>query len=240
MLNVAHRGGPIHRPENTFAAFDYAPELGTTWVESDVKSSKDGELVLIHDSTVDRTTDGSGEVHDLTLGELKALDAGSWFSPEYAGERIPTLLEFFDRYKGKLRSMMEIKSPGRVEEQLVQLIEAQDAYEETIVIGSDRASLVKVKELDPRVEIGWTAFEPTEENISLALEMKCHHIGCRHQFLTSEIVAAANTRGLQVRSTNVPDEEAMKHVVSCGVVGMTINFPDKLAEHLREIGIPQN
>ena len=85
MLNVAHRGGPIHTPENTFAAFDNAPNLGTDWVESDLKSSKDGEIVLIHDSTVDRTTNGTGEVHDLDLAELKALDAGSWFHEKFTG-----------------------------------------------------------------------------------------------------------------------------------------------------------
>lgn len=136
--------------------------------------------------------------------------------------------------------MLEIKSVGRVEERLVELIEEYGVHGETIIIGSDRDSLVKVKDLDSRVEVGWTAFEPTDENVSLAIKMGCHHIGCSPNLLTPEIVAEANHRGIQVRSTNVPDLEAMRHAVFCGVIGMTINFPEKLTAYLQELGIPQD
>lgn len=239
VLNVAHRGGEIHAPENTFAAFDNVPSLGTIWIETDLRSSKDGEIVLIHDATVDRTTNGTGKVGDKNVAQLKTLDAGSWFNSRYASERIPTLLEFFQRYRGRLKSMLEIKDPGLVEERLVELIATANTYVETIIIGSNRPSLERVKSLDPQIDIGWTAFEPTDENVDRALAMGCHHIGISPRLLTLETVDRINARGLSVRSTNVPDEAAMKHAIHCGVIGMTINFPEKLTMYLKALETEQ-
>jgi glycerophosphoryl diester phosphodiesterase len=235
ILNIAHRGGEAHAPENTFAAFDKAPSLGTNWVETDLRVSKDGEVVLIHDAAVERTTNGAGKVGEKNVAELKALDAGSWFDPQYAAERIPTLPEFFRRYRGKLHSMLEIKDVGRVEEWLVELVAEMDVYGETVIIGSSWQALERVKSLDAQIEIGWTAFEPTDENVDRALNLGCHHIGINPQALTPEVVAEIKARGLPVRSTNVPNEAAMQHAVECGVMGMTINFPEKLAAYLRAL-----
>lgn len=88
---IAHRGASAEAPENTRAAIELAAELGARWVEIDVQLTADDELVVIHDATVDRTTDGTGAVLDLTLAQLRELDAGSWFDPAFAGQRIPTL-----------------------------------------------------------------------------------------------------------------------------------------------------
>ena len=235
ILNVAHRGGESHAPENTFAAFDNVPSLGTNWVESDLRISADGEVVLIHDATVDRTTDGTGAVCEMTVAELEILDAGSWFSPQYTGQRIPTLSEFFQRYKGHLKSMMEIKDAGHVEERLVELIAKDDLYGEVVIIGFDRESLERVKSLDERVAVGWTALDPTDANVDAAIAMGCHHIGIGHKRITAEVVAHINGRGMPVRSTNVPDVETMRHVVASGVMGMTINFPEHLTELVRQL-----
>lgn len=89
-LTLAHRGASGYAPENTLAAFDKAIELGADMIETDVRQTKDGHLVLFHDPSVKRTTNGQGLVSELTLAELKALDAGSWFGREFAGQRIPT------------------------------------------------------------------------------------------------------------------------------------------------------
>lgn len=96
---AAHRGWSAKYPENTMLAFRKALEIGVDQLETDVRITKDGELVLIHDPMVDRTTNGSGKVCEMTLAELKALDAGSWLSPEFAGQQIPTFLEFMDMVK---------------------------------------------------------------------------------------------------------------------------------------------
>jgi len=100
VLAVGHRGTVHLAPENTLAAFRKAIELGVDLVEIDVRETKDGHLVIMHDATVDRTTDGKGRVSDLTLEEIKRLDAGSWFSPKFAGERVPTLDEALSVIKG--------------------------------------------------------------------------------------------------------------------------------------------
>src|SRR5512136_1224893 len=101
-LNIGHRGASAAAPQNTLAAFRKAMELGADGVELDVQLSADGAVVVIHDFTVDKATDGTGRVAAKTLAELKALDAGSRFSPQFAGERIPTLAEVFEAIDGKL------------------------------------------------------------------------------------------------------------------------------------------
>src|SRR5258705_12060051 len=96
MLVIAHRGASGHAPENTLAAFRKAVAHGAPFIETDLQLSRDARFVAIHDSTVDRTTGGSGAGHDLTLAELRRLDAGSWVGSEFSGEHIPNLEEIFD------------------------------------------------------------------------------------------------------------------------------------------------
>ena len=93
---VAHRGSRINRPENTLAAFEEAVRVGADGIELDIHLSKDGEVVVIHDETVDRTTDGCGRISQMTVADLRELDAGAWFDVAFAGQKIPTLLEVFE------------------------------------------------------------------------------------------------------------------------------------------------
>ncbi len=106
---IAHRGASTYAPENTFAAFDLALDMGVRHFELDVQLSGDNHLVVIHDDKVNRTTDGNGEVSALTLRELQSLDAGAWFGAKFAGERIPTLESLLDRYRGRAHLHVEIK-----------------------------------------------------------------------------------------------------------------------------------
>ena len=126
MLILAHRGASGYAPENTLAAFDLGHRMGANGIETDVQLSRDGVMVLIHDERVDRTTDGSGRVADLTWEELSRLDAGGWFAPEFAGQRIMQLAPFLDRYLGATvlpprgpeeaaRSQAEPAEPGPTE-----------------------------------------------------------------------------------------------------------------------------
>ena len=110
---IAHRGASAYAPENTLAAFDKALDLGAADVEFDVHFGADGQVVVIHDDTVDRTTNGAGAVAALTLAQLKSLDAGSWFAAQFSEERIPTLVELLERYKDRLHFHIEVK--GRAE-----------------------------------------------------------------------------------------------------------------------------
>ncbi len=109
-LNFGHRGANVAAPENTLAAFQKARELGADGIELDVMLCADGEPVVIHDFTVDRTTNGRGRVEELPLAQLKALDAGGWFGPEFAGERIPTLREVLEWAADELLLNIELKN----------------------------------------------------------------------------------------------------------------------------------
>ena len=106
---IAHRGAAAHAPENTLSAFRIAIEMHADALELDVRQTRDSQLVIMHDADVDRTSDGSGAVSDLSLAEIKALDAGSWFSAKYFGERIPTLQEVMDRLDSSTALILELK-----------------------------------------------------------------------------------------------------------------------------------
>ena len=107
---IAHRGASSYAPENIFAAFDLAVEMGIEEIELDVQFTSDSHIVVIHDETLDRTTDSAGPLSDLRLEEIQSLDAGSWFDEKFAGEKIPILDEVFDRYKNDFQFHIEIKS----------------------------------------------------------------------------------------------------------------------------------
>ena len=106
---IAHRGASAYAPENTIAAFGLAHEMGADWFELDCTLTRDDEIIVIHDDTVDRTTDGTGRVVELTLEDLKKLDAGTWKDPKYAGERLPTLLESLNFARDRIGVYIEIK-----------------------------------------------------------------------------------------------------------------------------------
>lgn len=112
-LVVAHRGDLEHFPENTLSAFESAIDLGADAIELDVFLTKDGELVVVHDHILERTTNGTGYVGDLTLSELRRLDAGSWFGERFRGERIPTLGEVLELGNGRVRFELELRTPAR-------------------------------------------------------------------------------------------------------------------------------
>jgi glycerophosphoryl diester phosphodiesterase len=123
---VGHRGAARFAPENTLAAFDKAIELGARVVEMDVRMTADGHFVIMHDSRVDRTTDGRGAVADLTLAEIKALDAGSWFDPAFAGERVPTLAEALRHVKGRAAVDIDFKAgPDDAAARIASILDAE-------------------------------------------------------------------------------------------------------------------
>lgn len=143
---IAHRGGPVHAPENTLAAFRNAIDQGVSWLEFDVQMTRDGELVVIHDETVDRTTDGTGAVRDLTLAQVRALDAGG-------GERVPTFQEVVDLARAHgVGILPETKAahlyPG-IEERLLAVLVAADYLDRTVVQSFDAASLERLRALAP-------------------------------------------------------------------------------------------
>ncbi|MFZ5616147.1 MAG: glycerophosphodiester phosphodiesterase [Pseudomonadota bacterium] len=136
VIVVGHRGTKRFAPENTLAAFDKAIEMGARAIEMDVRMTADGEFVIMHDATVDRTTNGRGLVSQMTLAEIKKLDAGSWFGREFAGERVPTLREALRDIKGRAAADIDFKSgPDNSAELITQILDEE---------GFDDGSLVTV------------------------------------------------------------------------------------------------
>lgn len=109
---VAHRGSSADCPENTLASYKRSIEAGATATEADVRTTKDGFLISLHDADVKRTTNGKGLARDLTLAEIRKLDAGSWFAPKFAGERVPTLREILELCRGKIDVLLDLQEPG--------------------------------------------------------------------------------------------------------------------------------
>lgn len=240
-LCVAHRGASSYAPENTFAAFDKALEFGVTHVELDVHFSRDGHLVVIHDDALDRTTDGSGPVADRTLTELRELDAGAWFGAEFAGERVRTLAEVFERYKGRLHFHIEIKARAEgLASRTADMVRAHGLTGDVTITSFWKPWLEEVRAYAPELETGWlvplgrgAAWD--DAIIEQALELGLDQVCPRTNITTPELVDALRERGFVVRCQGVYDEALMRRVVDCGADGMTVNFPDKLLEYLASL-----
>jgi glycerophosphoryl diester phosphodiesterase len=148
-LKIAHRGASSIAPENTLIAFRKAIELSADMIELDVRQSADGHLVVIHDDKVDRTTDGSGVVGEMSLTELKELDAGSWFNAEFSEERIPTLEEVIDLVRGKVGMVLEAKGNSELypsfEDRIVETL--RKIVKEVMIIGYSDAK-ARIRSLD--------------------------------------------------------------------------------------------
>ena len=155
-VNIAHRGASAYAPENTFSAFDKALSLGVDQVELDVHFSEDGHIVVIHDDNLVRTTNGSGPVSAHSLAQLRSLDAGSWFGPEYAGERIRSLGEVLERYKGRLYLHIEIKAQVEgLTQRTVDLVRGYGMVDSVSIISFQEPRLIEVRAYAPEIPAGW-------------------------------------------------------------------------------------
>ena len=157
-LVIAHRGASAVAPENTIAAFEQAITDGADAIELDLHLSRDDQLVVIHDASVGRTTNGSGSVRDRTLRELKRLDAGGWRGPKFEGQRLQTLQEVLERFRDRTRFWIELKGgsdryPG-IEERVVSAIEIYDVLDRALVQSFDRRALEQIRSLNREVRVG--------------------------------------------------------------------------------------
>src|ERR1700676_1212140 len=174
MLVIAHRGASGNAPENTLAAFKKAVALGATFIETDLQLSRDARFVAIHDATVNRTTNGQGTVHDMTLADLRRLDAGSWFGSEFTGERIPTLdeiLEFAKKYD--VVFYLELKPGGSWggEHALIGGLRGSGQIGRTVVISFDASILATVRKIEPTLMTALLYDGQIEKPLEHALEV---------------------------------------------------------------------
>lgn len=254
---IAHRGGARLRPENTLPAFAHAAELGVDVLELDVRRTKDGALVVIHDPTIDRTTDGAGAVGSYTLAELRQFDAGFRFTTLDAsdflyrgrGVRIPTLDEVFAAHTSA-RFVVEIKS-GELSDlpaQLCETIRAHGMTQKTLVASVDADLLEGFRRACPEVAtsahadeardflaLGYTKLAATYSPAFHALQVP-PVIGGGVPVVTRGFVKAAHERNLQVHPWTINDADEMRRLLDIGVDGIITDRPDVLLDILRERG----
>lgn len=230
---LAHRGASHYAPENTRAAFDLALEMGANGIETDLHLTRDGHVVLIHDKTVDRTTDGTGAVAAMTLAEVKALDAGSWFAPRFAGERVMELAPFLQSYAGRVHLALEFKAAEAVGPGL-ELVERLHGLPGITFTSFQYDMIAEVRRRSRGARIGWLVPAVTSDVLSALADLGAQQVCPNGEKLTADGVALAKEAGLEVRAWGIRDEAVMRHAVSCGGDGMTINFPDLLVRHVKK------
>ncbi len=221
-------------PSRTEGGFAKALSLGVNQVELDVHFSKDSHIVVIHDDNLDRTTNGSGPVSGHTLAQLRSLDAGSWFGPEYAGEGIRSLGEVLERYKGRLYLHIEIKAQVEgLTQRTVDLVRGYGMVDSVSIISFQEPRLIEVRAYAPEISAGWLVRDWNDSVIGKSKEMNLAMICPRADLVTIDLVDRLHQNGFLVRAWGVDTEELMAQVVEAGADGMTVNFPDKLTEYLK-------
>lgn len=242
MLILAHRGASGYAPENTFAAFELARTMGAGGIETDVQRTADGVLVLVHDSTVDRTSDGSGAVKELTWEQLSRLDAGSWLDPKFAGERIVRFDAFLDwAYPGRSASAdapagfvtcLEVKAADAAEGTIETLTARGLTERSALHLSSfNWDTVVRLRAALPGLSVGFLTPRFDKAEIERVVGAGLPQICPRADLLTTELVATAHARGLDVRAWGVATREHLALVYSSGADGTTLNWPDWAADY---------
>lgn len=245
---VAHRGASAYAPENTLASIKKAIAMGVDMVEIDVQLTKDKQIVLMHDLTVDRTTNGKGRVKDLLFDDIRKLDAGLWFSTEFAGEKIPTLEEVIETVKGKCKLLIEVKrvktKNPEIEAKIIQLIDKYKAYNWCVVQSFETEVIKNIQAIDKSVEC--------HKLVTMNLSVLPLHLDSRiktgtiykyktvqainpyFKMLNKRKVDKIHSRGQKIITWTVNEKEDMKRMIEMGVDGIITNYPDRLIELLKK------
>ncbi|HYF76231.1 MAG TPA: glycerophosphodiester phosphodiesterase [Symbiobacteriaceae bacterium] len=231
-LRIGHRGAAGTHPENTMVSFKRAVELGCDGVEFDIHRTKDGHLVVIHDAALGRTTNGRGFIRDMTLAELKQLDAGSWKGAQFAGEQIPTLRELIQGTPSTFKLFLEMKAgshhyPG-IEVEILKVIKEEGARDRFQISSFDHKGLQQLRELDPDIPLGMLYSCNLLDPVGMALAIGANALHPNWEWVTPGLVESAHKAGLQVNTWTVNLPQAIELIKYCGVDGIMSDFPDRI------------
>ncbi|HUT15796.1 MAG TPA: glycerophosphodiester phosphodiesterase family protein [Anaerolineae bacterium] len=240
-LNFGHRGEPRAAPENTLASFQKAREDGADGVELDVQLCADGELVVIHDSSVDRTTNGCGCVRELTLVELKALDAGSWFGPRFRDERVPTLREVVEWAGNDVLLDVELKDfsleDNGLEQKVIALVRECGMGHRVLLSSFNPLRIWRAKRLAPGVHTGLIY----EQGLPIFLRRAWLRLLARpdalhpeYKMVTEAYLVWARRKGYRVNVWAPDHTSEMRRLIAQKVDMIITNRPDVLATVVRE------
>ncbi|AIQ47306.1 hypothetical protein R70723_16465 [Paenibacillus sp. FSL R7-0273] len=246
VVTIAHRGAMGYAPENTMPAIELAIEMKADYVELDIHLTKDGIPVVIHDETVNRTTNSRGYVRNLTLEQIKQLDAGTWFNEaypmfareQYAGVTIPTLDEVFETFGDKTRYMIEIKQPtanSQIETLLNEAVLKYNLEDAVSVHSFSSASLRKLHAINPDIplyQLVWNDYTATGAPASYLENVKTYAVGISPNFqgIGAAYVAQVKNAGLKVMPYTVNYQVNMNKAYLWGVDGVYTNYPDRFKE----------
>jgi len=234
---IAHRGASAYCPENTMISFERAVELDADMIELDVVLSKDGVPVIFHDAKLNKHTNGKGFIGKRTLQELKALDAGAWFSTEFAGQQIPTLEEVLDFASGKIAVNIEIKKqkkdidPGVVEQKCLQLVRAFDMERHVLLSSFNYEALARLKGMNPQIPLA-LLYDRSQSNQMLPHELvqkyQVDAFNCSYRELNGKRLHSLKEYHIPSFIYTVNQESKMRKLIDRGITGIFTNKPDLL------------
>jgi glycerophosphoryl diester phosphodiesterase len=246
---VGHRGAQADAPENTVAAFRAALTAGVDEIEFDVQLTSDGVPVVLHDATLDRTTDGHGPLRDHTWAEIERLDAGGWSAPEHAGERVPSLEQLCAWVTDKpLDLALEVKQPApgeglardeRLVPAILAVLRAHGLVERTVIHSFDHPSIAQVLVLEPRAATALLCSGPLfAEYLDGAITIPgIAGLHIRWPWVSRELCSAAHARGLYVHAWGLPEPplsgDLVRRLVTFGVDSLSANAPRDLVAMVR-------
>ena len=237
MLAIAHRGASGYAPENTLAAYRRAVAQGITFIETDLHLTRDAHFVAVHDETVERTTNGQGSVHQMTLAELRRLDAGSWFASEFMGERVPTLEEVLE-FAGKndVVFYLELKPNGfwGGEHALISALRNAAEIARSVIISFDPSILASLRKIEPTLMTGLLYEGSQEDPFATALEIGVRQLVVRGDLITPSLLQRAHKQDLQVVCWTINSPAHMRMLALAGVDGIMTDYPDRLLTVLKK------
>lgn len=230
-LITAHAACKGHAPENTLAGVRAALALGADAMEIDVRLTRDGVPVLLHDSTVDRTTDGEGRLDDLSLRQARRLDAGDGNVLSLSkGGRIPTLREVLDEVAGRMLVVLEIKAAD-IEEPVLDVVRRAKALDWCVVHSFRPAVVERIRRLEPRMPCslltGGENVVDWGQLFSFALSLNAQGVAIHHEAVTEELARAAHLRELRVSAWTANKRDDVRRAAACGVDAITTDYPDR-------------
>ncbi|SFM13392.1 glycerophosphoryl diester phosphodiesterase [Paenibacillus sp. 1_12] len=235
---IGHRGAAGEAPENTLGSFRLAVEQGAEALELDIHESADGALIVCHDATVDRTTNGHGSISRMTQEELQKLDAGGWFSPQYVGEKLPLLEEVFTLIPQDILINIEIKCAysTRLEHRLLQLLQQYDRLQNVIISSFDHKILVRLKQAEPALKMGllYVANFQNHRKMAESTGIEVFSLHPQYRLIEAEDVQDAVQNGLFVYPFTINEEEELRKALNDGVSGIITDFPGRL-KTLRDV-----
>lgn len=241
ILNIAHRGGAGLAPENTISCFKQGI-LYANMLEFDIQPSKDSQLMVFHDRNgVERTTNGEGKVPDLTYDYLRSLDAGSWFNPDYKGEKIPTLSEVLEySSSANIQYNIELKyynpDSSWFEEEILNAVKRFKIEKRTVITARFVENINRLREIDPTIDCALLQKErEKDEYLELLLDLELKTAQIRRFALEDSFIKKCHESEIRVFFFYADEAADMKQAIKLGVDGILTNYPDRLRQIITKV-----